>query len=1210
MNTLSRVDIPSPKRTTNYFSGVPQRILQQLQTTTSAGDNVRQLSPELGHDSLSTSERRTKRRKLDPQYNSQKTPHVLDESEDESQLLTDDIIRIRHVSPTAQGIKSAESQSLASHERSKDIIPDGSWTNCVKEYRDVEKLMANALPNDKKRRDREKRKARGKSRTPRSSFASSPTESVETLDKNSPPKLLVKANHHGAANLDPLQAFQTLKKETTGRTTGYRSPHFPSRKPAEIHNPNAKMDDPIDGLPSSDVQLRNQFRDTSGRRRSGADQSSADELMTAESNSRALSPVKTARSQTPAKDSQRHSPIPSSIDDGPFEIQTTRSNIKPAAFTAPVNEVTLAASRSYQRGDVQEKPPPWSLPLHAYYSRGKISDVDGLGLVYNENNQSYDIYHNGTNLAKVHPELMVQPRKLNKIIWAQGSRKIRFESSKTGKVDNILDVEMCCEKDVHELTTVLQESRSITVKAESEATLNKKFEHRRKEQHRAMTSGRISSPKPPEDVLLADLRLKRADNKRAAEEQQNDKPKRRRVVDALVTDGQSDSTSRLRHNQLPEHSDRMVKKPTASKVSSNENQDVDLGPLEETLRRSLRSRPIHDYSSSGAQVILSHMLEEKTERYSKTHDMGKPWYRPLIYPKEGKKRTTVEWDDLERLDEGEFLNDNLIAFYLRYLEIEAEKRDASMTNKVYMFNTFFYERLTSAKPGHKGINYEAVSKWTRGVDLFTYDFVVVPVHESVHWYVAIICNLPALSRKLGGMEDDLDHDATSFGKPVFEQAVEDDNLFSSSPPRDVYDINEHEAATSFAEMSLEPNDCIMRKAHHTPQINNVPATDQEVPNDQSRSTKPNERSENDSSISEIRDTGKTASPTLKKGRKKYFAPVRKFDPSKPTILTFDSFGTPHPATIKILKQYLHEEANDKRGQMEFDEKELQGMTAKEIPQQSNFYDCGLYLLGYMEKFFEDPRELVNKVMRRELVINKDWPKLDPCRMRMRIRNLLLKLHAGQQGERNNERRMKSLSKSLDGTTSSPPTKPQPLGPEVSNDDKEPLPKAAPKKEQRDQSSNKPIEVTQISNALDPLEPIETPKAAVKVFRPAVEDKKPTIETPSLHPSPKEQPPRSFIALDSQPQPTNTTTYTHIPTSPSLSPVLPSTIPDSQPPDTEIIPEREVRPISPPIVKRPRRIDNFSSPLTSPKAQSKRGNSGGVTKSTAAGVSPKVVISID
>jgi sentrin-specific protease 7 len=47
------------------------------------------------------------------------------------------------------------------------------------------------------------------------------------------------------------------------------------------------------------------------------------------------------------------------------------------------------------------------------------------------------------------------------------------------------------------------------------------------------------------------------------------------------------------------------------------------------------------------------------------------------------------------------------------------------------------------------------------------------------------------------------------------------------------------------------------------------------------------------------------------------------------------------------------------------------VTAKQIPQQDNFSDCGLFLLGYVEKFLESPEKFVEKVVeRREKVIDK------------------------------------------------------------------------------------------------------------------------------------------------------------------------------------------------------------------------------------------------
>ena len=137
-----------------------------------------------------------------------------------------------------------------------------------------------------------------------------------------------------------------------------------------------------------------------------------------------------------------------------------------------------------------------------------------------------------------------------------------------------------------------------------------------------------------------------------------------------------------------------------------------------------------------------------------------PWEQPIVYPSTGPKRTTVDFDDIRRLDEGEFLNDNLVSFYLRYMAETAPHLQKS----VYFFNTYFYSALTTTPKHKKGFNFEAVQKWTSKVDIFTYDFVVVPINEDVHWYVAIICNLTNINRVCR-----------------VEEAEDDTILFSKSP---------------------------------------------------------------------------------------------------------------------------------------------------------------------------------------------------------------------------------------------------------------------------------------------------------------------------------------------------------------------------------------------------------------------------------------------
>ncbi|MBN3291121.1 SENP1 protease, partial [Polypterus senegalus] len=51
--------------------------------------------------------------------------------------------------------------------------------------------------------------------------------------------------------------------------------------------------------------------------------------------------------------------------------------------------------------------------------------------------------------------------------------------------------------------------------------------------------------------------------------------------------------------------------------------------------------------------------------------------------------------------------------------------------KVYAFNTFFFPKLCAG-------GYQAVRRWTKGMDIFEKDVIFVPLHLGVHWCLAVV----------------------------------------------------------------------------------------------------------------------------------------------------------------------------------------------------------------------------------------------------------------------------------------------------------------------------------------------------------------------------------------------------------------------------------------------------------------------------------------
>ncbi|EEP79049.1 predicted protein [Uncinocarpus reesii 1704] len=381
----------------------------------------------------------------------------------------------------------------------------------------------------------------------------------------------------------------------------------------------------------------------------------------------------------------------------------------------------------------------------------------------------------------------------------------------------------------------------------------------------------------------------------------------------------------------------------------------------------------------------------------------KRWSKPLLYPKVGKKRAEVEAHDLARLKDGEFLNDNLIELYIRFLEHHLERQHPETFKRMYFFNSFFYASLTNTSRGKKGINYLGVEKWTRSVDIFSRDYVVVPINENAHWYMAIICNLPALFDS-----------APKKQKSVQETMARDEENASgeheTSNLHTTDDGHETPHSTSSDEQSDIGKDRNLTKSFGSMALSDKTTESPFGVTESPRETELTDKDEwpNDDEYSALISRTKqpamersldekTSKSKSKKKRGQKHPPLQKYETKQPIIITFDSLGCSRSPTSRTLREYLEEEAKSKRA-VDIDVKEVKGMTAKQIPLQPNFSDCGLYLLAYLEKFVQDPDSFVKKLLQREMDAKNDWPNLRSGVLRRRLRGFLDQLYEEESGK--------------------------------------------------------------------------------------------------------------------------------------------------------------------------------------------------------------------
>ncbi|XP_042260171.1 sentrin-specific protease 7b [Thunnus maccoyii] len=162
-------------------------------------------------------------------------------------------------------------------------------------------------------------------------------------------------------------------------------------------------------------------------------------------------------------------------------------------------------------------------------------------------------------------------------------------------------------------------------------------------------------------------------------------------------------------------------------------------PLDQHLLRLLG----HCKEMSG-QVRSSHRNKKSNMNSSGLQQLPT---RLIQYPAAPcKGRITVTKEDLACLNDGEFLNDVIIDFYLKFLLLEGV--GGSVAERSHVFSSFFYKQLSRRRAAGEGdapsvpdrhTRHQRVKTWTRHVDIFTKDFLFVPVNQEAHWYLVVVC---------------------------------------------------------------------------------------------------------------------------------------------------------------------------------------------------------------------------------------------------------------------------------------------------------------------------------------------------------------------------------------------------------------------------------------------------------------------------------------
>lgn len=138
------------------------------------------------------------------------------------------------------------------------------------------------------------------------------------------------------------------------------------------------------------------------------------------------------------------------------------------------------------------------------------------------------------------------------------------------------------------------------------------------------------------------------------------------------------------------------------------------------------------------------------------------------------------YNDMECLAPEGYLTSTIMNFYIRYLQQQV----SLTTSDCHFFNTYFYKKLkeaVSCKESNRETIFSKFRRWWKGVNLFEKAYVLIPIHQDLHWSLIIIC-IPDKDDESGPIILHLDSLGLHSSRSVFDNIkrylIEEKNYLS------------------------------------------------------------------------------------------------------------------------------------------------------------------------------------------------------------------------------------------------------------------------------------------------------------------------------------------------------------------------------------------------------------------------------------------------
>ncbi|CAK8561664.1 unnamed protein product [Lathyrus sativus] len=177
--------------------------------------------------------------------------------------------------------------------------------------------------------------------------------------------------------------------------------------------------------------------------------------------------------------------------------------------------------------------------------------------------------------------------------------------------------------------------------------------------------------------------------------------------------------------------------------------------------RSRKGQPIVLDDDDSDDSDNPHIVE-KTENKAPEYLKDAKIYFPS---RDDPECVEVCYNDMECLAPEGYLTSTIMNFYIRYL-----KQVSPTISDYHFFNTYFYKKLkeaVSCKESNRDTIFSKFRRWWKGVNIFQKAYVLIPIHQDLHWSLSIIC-FPDKEDESGPIILHLDSLGLHSSRSVFE----------------------------------------------------------------------------------------------------------------------------------------------------------------------------------------------------------------------------------------------------------------------------------------------------------------------------------------------------------------------------------------------------------------------------------------------------------